>query len=96
MQQEPGAFLLEDREPTTTEYADQLEQWVAGKSVHIGGPTQGSCTPDFSCCSGQEGFPLERRRFFRDNPKARDEMLFQALGQAFATLAPDKDIHITG
>ena len=76
---------------------EQLERWVAGESVHNGATrVDGECCPDFSCCHPASLWPQARREFFRDHPKARDEMLFQSLGAAVSVIAPDVDVHLVG
>ena len=67
---------------------EQLEKWVAGNPIHnntreFGGRVLqgGECCPDFSCCHAQLLAPLEEREKFRDNPKARPQMLMNFLSR---------------
>jgi hypothetical protein len=62
------------------------------------GSDGGECCPDFSCCSGQSGFPLEERKIFqRADESTRWQMLANALQQAFIDLGKESgDVHIAG
>lgn len=67
-----------------------------GGAVATGGGG-GECCPDFSCCSGYAGFPLEERKIFQQaNESTRMQMLGGALQQAFVDLGQEKNVHIAG
>lgn len=76
---------------------EQTALWVSGNSQHTTeNRSEGFCTPDFSCCNPNSGWPIERREFFRDHPDAQNEMLFMSLGAEIAELAPDVMVRIVG
>ena len=59
--------------------AYQLVEWLRGNPVH--NVIRKECCPDFSCCSPELLWPIERRReFVEASDEHRDEMLFGALG----------------
>lgn len=74
-------------------HQEQLDQWVAGKSVH--NPTRNECCPDFSCCQPHLKADAPTRRKFRDaNQETRNHMLAEFLGALVADRAPRKRIRI--
>ncbi len=73
----------------------QLELWVAGKSVH--NDERGECCPDFSCCSPELLAPKETREAFqRASQNERMEILMMFLGTMMNQEAPDTKVHIAG
>lgn len=63
----------------------------------VKGTDGGECCPDFSCCSGFAGFPIEERKIFqRADEPTRFAMMGGALQQAMIDLGKEKDVHIAG
>lgn len=76
---------------------EQLELWVAGKSVH--NPTRDECCPDFSCCQPELQADKETREVFvRADENSQKEMLMMFLGGAFYHSAKlkGKTVYIVG
>lgn len=64
--------------------ADQIENWVKGKSIH--NIEKEECTPDFSCCTPALLAPLEvrvkfQKEFKNGNQAEIDKMLVMFLGR---------------
>lgn len=73
----------------------QLEQWVAGNSIHNGKKSdpQSECCPDFSCCKPELLAPLEVRKAFQAGDQAtRSKFLMAFLGAMLSGTAVD--VHI--
>lgn len=77
--------------------ADQAVDISSGMECVPEGGLGGECCPDFSCCSGHAGFPMEERKIFlKADQDTRFKMLGGALQQAFIDLGNEKDVHIAG
>ena len=77
-------------------YQEQLENWVAGKSVHT---DDGICCPDFSCCCPENAASQEERDAFLKAHGAGDEATMNALLFGFLSSAVSrmgKQAYITG
>ena len=75
---------------------EQLEQWVAGKSIH--NDERDECCPDFSCCEPKLLAPKKVRIAFQAaNEETRMGILGHFLG-ASITLAADEPekVYIAG
>lgn len=77
--------------------SDKVIDILDGNSGAVEGTDGGECCPDFSCCSGFPGFPMEERKIFQKaNESTRQQMLMGALGQAMIDLGKEEDVHIAG
>lgn len=76
---------------------DRVVDILSGMSGAVEGTDGGECCPDFSCCSGHAGFPMEERKIFqRAGESTRQAMMMGALSQAFIDLGAEKKVHIAG
>ncbi len=62
---------------------EQLQKWLDGEPVHVGGKDTGQCCPDFSCCVPGLLAPAEERgAFCRADDEAQHAMLMIFLARA--------------
>jgi hypothetical protein len=84
---EDGEYWImrpEFREKYQASVRAQLDSWIAGTPEH--NHFAGECCPDFSCCSPQNIWPLERRQKFADgDAQTRERMCFESIAESVAS-----------
>jgi len=77
---------------------EQLESWVAGKSIH--NIERDECCPDFSCCCSEINTPIEDRKLFLEATLIKDHSVIDAMLMGFLNNAigfmTNKKVYIAG
>lgn len=71
---------------------EQLDLWLAGQSVH--NDERDECCPDFSCCSPDNAWPMEKREEFARKYRAGEDIM-PMLMSALADIVP-ADVRVAG